>query len=60
MNENESYVQLQMVWPEHLLDAPPVVRLPPGYVLRTYRPGDEARFWKTCATSIRATGRRFC
>jgi hypothetical protein len=35
-----------MVWPERLLDAPPVVRLPPGYALRTYRPGDEARFFE--------------
>jgi mycothiol synthase len=35
-----------MVWPERLLNAPPVVRLPPGYGLRTYRRGDEARFYK--------------
>ena len=35
-----------MVWPEHLLNAPPAVRLPPGYVLRTYRRGDEPRFYE--------------
>ena len=41
--------QLQMVWPEHLLSAPPAVRLPPGYTLRTYRPGDEPRFYEVMA-----------
>jgi mycothiol synthase len=35
-----------MVWPEHLLQTPPAVRLPPGYALRTYRLGDEARFYE--------------
>jgi mycothiol synthase len=35
-----------MRWPEHLLAAPPAVALPPGYALRTYRPGDEPRFYK--------------
>ena len=42
----ESYVQLQMVWPEHRLNAPPVVQLPFGYTLRTYRRGDESRFYQ--------------
>ncbi len=42
--ETEPYVQLQMAWPERLLDSPPVVKLPLGYALRTYRPGDEPRF----------------
>ena len=46
ISENESYTQLQMVWPEHLLNAPPVARLPPGYALRTYQRGDEPRFYK--------------
>ena len=46
LSENESYTQLQMVWPEHLLDAPPAVGLPPGYTLRTYRQGDEPRFYE--------------
>jgi len=44
LNENESYTQLQMVWPEHLLNAPPAVQLPSGYTLRTYRRGDEPHF----------------
>lgn len=47
--ENEPYLQLQMVWPEHLLDMPPVVRLPAGYHLRSYRPGDEPRFCEVMA-----------
>lgn len=46
LSENEAYTQLQMVWPEHLLDFPPAVRLPPGYGLRTYLPGDEPRFYQ--------------
>jgi mycothiol synthase len=35
-----------MVWPEHMLCVPPIVHLPTGYGLRTYRPGDEARFFE--------------
>ncbi len=46
MSDNESYPQLQMAWPEHLLKAPPAVQLPAGYTLRPYRPGDEPRFHK--------------
>jgi len=46
LGENESYTQLQMVWPERLLNAPPAARLPPGYALRTYRRGDEPRFYE--------------
>lgn len=46
LNENESYTQLQMVWPEHLLNAPPAVQLPSGYALRTCRRGDEPRFYE--------------
>jgi mycothiol synthase len=38
-----------MVWPEHLLARPPVVHLPAGYTLRTYRPGDEPRFYQVMA-----------
>jgi len=41
--------QLQMVWPKHLLDAPPPVHLPPGYTLRTYRPGDEPGWFRVMA-----------
>ncbi|MBN2304936.1 MAG: GNAT family N-acetyltransferase [Anaerolineae bacterium] len=44
MSDHPPYTQLQMVWPEHLLSAPPAVHLPDGYTLRTYQPGDEARF----------------
>jgi len=36
--------QLQMVWPEDRLDKPPVVRLARDYVMRQYRPGDEAGY----------------
>lgn len=46
MNEQASYPQLQMVWPEQRFAAPPVVHVPPGYTLRTYRRGDEAGFCK--------------
>jgi mycothiol synthase len=46
LNHDESRPQLQMVWPERLLSAPPVARLVAGYGLRTYRPGDEPRFFR--------------
>jgi len=46
VNENGSYTQLQMIWPKHRLVAPPAIRLHAGYSLRTYRPGDEARFYE--------------
>ncbi|MCX6029084.1 MAG: hypothetical protein NT169_07250 [Chloroflexi bacterium] len=46
LSAHEDYAQLQMVWPAHRLDTPPTVRLPPGYALRTYRRGDEPRFYK--------------
>lgn len=42
---NESNSQLQMIWPAHCLNAPPTAELPPGYAMRTYRPGDEPRFY---------------
>jgi mycothiol synthase len=38
-----------MVWPEHRLNDPPVVRVPPGYSLRTYEPGDEPAFYRVMA-----------
>ncbi|MFZ4660077.1 MAG: GNAT family N-acetyltransferase [Caldilineaceae bacterium] len=38
--------QLRMVWPQHLLDQPPVVTVPQGYHLRAYRPGDEPAFYQ--------------
>ncbi|MGW8266542.1 MAG: hypothetical protein ACWGSQ_09250, partial [Longimicrobiales bacterium] len=34
--------QLQMVWPERLLDDAPEFALPSGYALRTFEWGDEA------------------
>ena len=34
--------QLQMQWPERLLDSPPVPRLPAGYELREFTEADEA------------------
>jgi mycothiol synthase len=46
LSENDSYTQLQMAWPEQLLNAPPMVRLPQGYALRTYQQGDEPRFYE--------------
>lgn len=49
MSETTAELQLRMVWPERLLDAAPAVRLPAGYELRTYRPGDEPRFFEVMA-----------
>lgn len=49
VNVSGFYQQLQMVYPEHLLNALPQVRLPSGYSLRTYRPGDEGRFYEVMA-----------
>ncbi len=39
--EEPSKPQLRMVWPERLLDSPPVPRLPDGYELRQYTAADE-------------------
>jgi predicted TIM-barrel fold metal-dependent hydrolase/ribosomal protein S18 acetylase RimI-like enzyme len=36
--------QLQMIWPERRLDAPPAVRLPKAYRLRPFKHGDEQRY----------------
>jgi mycothiol synthase len=38
--------QLRMVWPQHLLDAPPDLRLHDEYDLRPYQPGDEAAWFR--------------
>jgi mycothiol synthase len=51
MSESQPYRQLEMVWPEHLLQSPPIVWLPPGYILRTYRAGDEPRFYRVMELS---------
>jgi mycothiol synthase len=45
MSANQPYTQLQMMCPARLLHAPPVPRLPAGYALRLYRPGDEPAFY---------------
>ena len=34
-----------MVWPKKRLQIKPMISLPPGYSLRTYRPGDEVQFF---------------
>lgn len=49
MSGNDTYRQLWLVWPEALLDSKPAVHLHPGYTLRTYRPGDEPRFYELMA-----------
>jgi mycothiol synthase len=46
MTQNNSFIQLQMIWPRHCLEMAPAVSVPPGYLLRTYRPGDEAEFYQ--------------
>ncbi len=38
--------QLQMAWPEQLLLTPPPVCLSPGYLMRTYHPGDNNSFFE--------------
>jgi mycothiol synthase len=35
-----------MIWPRQRLSTPPEISVSPGYRLRTYRPGDEAQFYK--------------
>ncbi len=46
LTENVAYEQLRMIWPPALLNAPPAIRLAPGYALRTYEPGDETDFYR--------------
>lgn len=41
MSEEQAYIQLQMVWPQERLVYPPPLQVAPGYILRTYQPGDE-------------------
>jgi mycothiol synthase len=48
-SESLPYRQLWMAWPDHLLHTPPAIPLPDGYMLRTYRPGDERRFFDLMA-----------
>lgn len=49
MTESAAIPQLQMVWPQSKSKQPPPVTLPSGYRLRTYRPGDETRFFALMA-----------
>ena len=35
---------LEMIWPESKLASPPLCSVPPGFLLRTYRVGDEMAF----------------
>lgn len=51
MSDHESVPQLQMMWPEERFATPPDVPLAAGYRLRTYRAGDEARFYEIMALS---------
>ena len=44
-----SLPQLHMIWPERLLDSPPEPKLPPGYTLRTWRPGDRDQYLELMA-----------
>ncbi len=44
MSKEQHDLQLQMAWPVYLLHTPPAVRLCPGYLMRTYQPGDEDPF----------------
>lgn len=46
MGEATPRQQLKMLWPSHLLEQPPDVRVPHGYTLRTYQPGDEPGFYR--------------
>ncbi len=45
VREAEYPTQLRMLWSERR-DAPLPVQLPTGYLLRTYQPGDESRFFQ--------------
>ncbi len=38
--------QLRMVWPLDRIHTPPDITAPDGYTMRTYRHGDEARFYE--------------
>jgi mycothiol synthase len=49
MPDAHPVTQLQMVYPPARLSQPPTPQLPSGYALRTYRPGDEARFYEVMA-----------
>lgn len=48
---NTSDPQLQMIWPENRLGSPPPIRIPPGYRLRIYHPGDEPGYYRLMASA---------
>ena len=41
--------QLQMVWPDRLLDSPPALELPSEYQIRTFEWGDQLRWYELMA-----------
>jgi predicted dehydrogenase/GNAT superfamily N-acetyltransferase len=43
-DDHKAKDQLQMIWPERLLDAPPMPIVPTGYELRQYRPEDREAY----------------
>ena len=49
MDWDDSMSQLRMAWPMTRLESPPELRLHAGYTLRSYRPGDETRFYEVMA-----------
>ena len=46
MTQQGSLPQLELVWPESLLDAAPAVWAPAGFSIRTHRPEDNPRFYE--------------
>jgi mycothiol synthase len=44
--DDHTQPRLQMVWPYRRLATPPAVEPPPGYMVRTYRRGDEPGFFQ--------------
>ena len=49
MDEPQPITQVQMIWPGARRQSPPTGKLPAGYHLRTFRPGDEAGFYAVMA-----------
>lgn len=46
MTNNKQKKQLQMVWPESMLESLPEVTLPAGYTLRCFQWGDESGYFR--------------
>jgi mycothiol synthase len=49
LNTEQTYPQLQMIWPAKRVQAKPRITVPVGYTLRTYRSGDETQFFALMA-----------